>query len=330
MDNKTVKRSFWQKPWGLKEGFLIGAGLIIAGLLLEASIGPVVWSVLVWPSNIILVAAFVLLIIIAHCLRKKVYLFSYLTTFKAAVPILAYAVVLTVIMGVTRQQVHGRWLNDMLSFWPFVLIYVCMSFMLGMLVLKRLSLAVHHSWKVRVKSDIPFLFNHLGFFLALVCATAGNADMQSLQMVTKVGETEWRAQDEDGNIVELPIAIELKKFIMEEYPADARGKKTPKRFASDIQILTKSGHNFLTTVDVNKPVSVEGWKIYQYGYDTEKGAESTTSIFELVKDPWIVFVYAGIFMMIAGALCMLLFMSRGNVPAVDEKTDSEDKKEGRS
>jgi len=55
----------------------------------------------------------------------------------------------------------------------------------------------------------------------------------------------------------------------------------PKRFASEILIKTKSGENIQATIDVNKPVEVDGWKIYQYGYDTEMGAMSEVSILEL-------------------------------------------------
>lgn len=302
------KRSFWEKPWGLKEGFAIGAGIIIAGLVLEASIGPVVWEVLVWPANIVLLGCFVLLILIGHFLRRKVHLFSYLATYKAAVPTLSYAVVLTVIMGVTRQKVNGRWLNDMLSFWPFVLIYVYITFMLGLLVFKRLSLLFKHSAKTVLKTDIPFLLNHLGLFLTLACAVAGNGDKQDWKVTTQVGETEWRGLDDYGKVKELDIAIELKKFIMEEYPSESGKRRMPKRFASEVQIYTKSGKNISATVDVNKPLEVDGWKIYQYGYDEEKGTESDISILELVKDPWLEFVYAGIWMMIAGAACLLLFI----------------------
>ena len=34
----------WTKPYGMKEGFLIGGGLIIAGLMLELSSGPGDWD----------------------------------------------------------------------------------------------------------------------------------------------------------------------------------------------------------------------------------------------------------------------------------------------
>ena len=187
----------------------------------------------------------------------------------------------------------------MLSFWPFVLIYVYIAVILGVIILQRL---LHlHSWK----RDVPFLLNHLGLFLALTTATLGNADMQRVKMICGIGESEWRAMTADGRIIEMPIAIELKKFIMETYDDGS-----PKRFASEIQILTKSGKNIETVVDVNKPHEVDGWKIYQYGYDTQMGAQSQISILELVSDPWLPMVYTGIYMMLAGAVCMFVIGGR--------------------
>ena len=42
----------------MKEGFLIGGGLIFAGLMLELSVGPVVWDAFAWPVNGIVLAGF--------------------------------------------------------------------------------------------------------------------------------------------------------------------------------------------------------------------------------------------------------------------------------
>ena len=291
----------WTKPYGMKEGFLIGGGLIIAGLMLELSVGPVNWDAFRWPVNGIVLAGFLALIAIIFLLRKKVYGFLFIGTYKAAIPALVYAVVLTIIMGLTRQEVNGTWLNNMLSFWPFVLTYVYIAVILGQIILRR---TLHFQWK----RDIPFLLNHLSLFLAMTTATLGNADMQRLKMITVKGETEWRALTPQQQVVEMPIAIELKEFIMETYDDGS-----PRRFASNIQILTKTGKNIQTTVEVNKPVEVDGWKIYQYGYDTQMGAMSQTSILELVSDPWLPLVYTGIYMMLAGAVCMFILGGRKRV-----------------
>jgi len=272
----------------MKKGFLIGGGIIIIGLILELIVGPVKWEAFAWPVNGIVLVGFLTIILALFLLRKKIPAFRFIGTYQAAIPTLTYAVVLTIIMGLTKQTSDGTWLNSMLTFWPFVLIYVYMAVILGMVILRR--------------HDIPFLLNHFGLFLAMTTATLGNADMQRLMMITNVGEIEWRALNQNGEVREMSLTVELKRFIMETYDDGS-----PKRFASEIQILTKSGKRIETTVDVNKPVEVEGWKIYQYGYDTQMGAMSQTSILELVRDPWLPAVYTGIYMMLAGAVCMFIF-----------------------
>ena len=284
----------WNKPWTFKEGFLIGGGLIVAGLLLELTVGPVVWDAFAWPANGLVLAGFVFMIVAMHLLRRQVYAFRFLTTYQAAIPAMCYAVVLTIVMGLTRQVVNGTWINNMLSFWPFVLIYVYMAVILGLVVLKT-------PFSIKSASKIVAGLFHLGLFITMTTATLGNADMQRMKMITAKGEPEWRAIDQQGYVKEMPLAIELQEFIMETYDDGS-----PRRFASKIEILTQEGKKYQATVDVNKPAEVEGWKIYQYGYDTQAGAQSNISILKLVSDPWLPYVYIGIFLMLGGGLLMFI------------------------
>ena len=293
----------------MKEGLLIGGGLIVAGLLLELSVEPVVWDAFRWPVNCVVLAGLLVMIAAMWLLHGRVYAFRFLMTYQAAIPAMGYAVVLTIIMGLTRQTQDGRWLNNMLTFWPFVLEYVYMAVILGLVVLKRTAMLRQNCntrWEDTVR-QVAFLLNHLGLFIAMVTATLGNADMQRLKMVCLEGQPEWRALTQQ-EVMELPLAIELRKFIMETYDDGS-----PKRYASEVNILTKSGKNIETTIDVNKPAEVEGWKIYQYGYDTQAGPRSQMSILELVSDPWLPVVYTGIFMMLGGAACMFVFGRRRKV-----------------
>ncbi len=286
--------TMWKKPWSMKEGALLGAGMIVVGLMLELSAGPVVWELFMWPANLIMLAVMVLMLLFMHLYRQRCYAFQFLSTLPAVVPTLCYVVMLTIVMGLTRQTVGGAGLNNMLTFWPFVLIYFYLTMQLGLVILRRMT---HLKWK----RDLLFMLSHVGLFLAMTTATLSNPDMRRVKMITAVGEPEWRVINEAGEIQELPLAIELRKFIMEEYDDG-----TPRRFASDVNIFTKSGKNISATVDVNKPLSVEGWKIYQYGYDTAKGRDSSISILELVSDPWLPYVYAGIWMMVLGAVLMFV------------------------
>ena len=297
MKDETRDKTIERKPWNLLEGFAIGAVLIGIGLILQWTIGPVVWSVFSWPVNGITLTLFLLAIVLMTVLAKQCRLFRFLSTQQVAIPTLVYAVVLTIVMGLTQQKAGGRGIDNMLSYWPFVLIYALMAIVLGMVCLRRL---LHFRFSI---ANLQFMAFHLGLFIVLLTATLGNADMQRLKLISFVGQIEWRGVNEENRVVETPLAIELQRFIMETYD-----NGSPKRFASEIVVRTKGGEAKHAVVDVNKPVRIGGWKIYQYGYDTQKGAESQMSILELVRDPWLPAVYTGIFLMPLGAL--LMFMQR--------------------
>lgn len=276
----------------------MGGGLLFVGLMLQVAMGPIRWELFSWPVNLIVLVLLLAAIGIMFLLRRKVYAFEWLMHAGAAVPCLVYAAALTILMGLLPQVRTGGmpWLSQMLRFWPFVLIWT------WMMLISALA-ALNHIFRWKMK-EIPFILNHLGVVVAIVAATLGNADIQSLQMTVFTDEPEWRAVDDAGTLHEPGLAIELHKFTIEEYEDG-----TPKRFASDITVYTEDGKTIPGTVEVNKPLKVNGWKIYQYGYDVRMGPESTYSVFQLVRDPWIFWVYLGIFMMIAGALCLMLFMA---------------------
>lgn len=400
----------WFKPWGYKEGFAVCGGLFLVGTLWQALLGKCTLSLLAWPVNMYAGIVYVLLLLALYVFFRKYYFVRWMSSYQAAVSAMISLVLLTVIMGLTRQlrpeaTVTGidAWLgfSQMLSACSFVLLFFWFVTLLGMVILRRMH---HLSWR-----DLPFLLNHLGLFLALTGAVLGSADMQRLEMTTQVGKAEWRALNRQKEILELPLAIELHDFTIDEYPpklmlidnesgkalpagkpenilieddfnqgnlldweievADklpmaasvatedtvkfvefhsmgatcalyVKAKNTksneqhegwvscgsfmfpykalrlnqqvslimpdrePRRFASEVTVYTQSGEQAKATVEVNRPFEIDGWKIYQLSYEESKGRWSDISVFELVRDPWLPVVYTGIWMMIAGAVCM--------------------------
>lgn len=399
----------WSRPWRYKEGMVIGAGLLVIGILLQMAVGAIDWNLFAYPVNVIVLVVYVIALIAMHLLRKRVYLFGWLSHYSAAVSALLWVVIMTVVMGLIRQAPSGHASVDLLGFsqmissWPFVLLYFWMVTALGMTILRA---GYPFKW-----SRLSFLLNHIGLFVALIAATLGNADMQRLKMTTRAGNAEWRATDDKGHLVELPLAIELKDFTIDEYPPKlmlidnetgrtlpekspvhllleegvsggdlqdwqltieqsipmaasvATGdtlkftefhsmgatyavylkavnrksrqaeegwvscgsflfpykairldsltslvmpEREPQRFASEVKIYTQEGTITEGTIEVNRPLEVNGWKIYQLSYDETKGRWSDISVFELVRDPWLPVVYAGIMMMMAGAICLFV------------------------
>jgi len=100
-----------------------------------------------------------------------------------------------------------------------------------------------------------------------------------------------------GNFVHEPAFM----FLDNKY-ALAMTIPEPKEFSSQIEVVQNNGKRETLKLIVNDPVHVGAWNLYQLSYDEEKGKWSTLSVIEAIRDPWISFVYAGIFMVIAGAL----------------------------
>lgn len=312
----------WSKPWNLTEAFTIGIGLVTTGLLLQYTVGPVDWDMLAWPVNAVLLALLVtgMAAVWWAGTRRGIYACHWLGGLDNAIGALGCVVVATLVMGLTRQvpfnaptlhdnPLDALGLTRMLSFWPLVLLYLWLTFSLGVVVLRRL---IPFHWR-----NVPFLLLHAGLLMVLLCGTLGSADMQRLKMYVAKSTPEWRALTDDGRVVELPLAIDLNQFVMEHHNDSLR---TPKRYASDLDILTRDGRRLHTVIEVNRPASAMGWRIYQYGYDRMPGTtghEGIVSILELVRDPWLPAVYTGIYMLIAGALCLLFITPR-------KKNDTDD------
>lgn len=403
----------WKHPWGFKEGLLIGAGLIITGILLQLSVGAFSIDFLQFPINAFIGVFFIILVAVLFRLSAKNKVIRWFGGMEASVTVIAIFLVLVIVMGLTRQSatidktglLGAIGFKNMLSAWSFVLLYIYLTIVLGLATLRRLK-------NFRWQKDVPFLLNHVGLFITLVAAVLGSADIHRYQMVVGLDTPEWRVTDENGKVIEMDLAIELNKFTIDEFPpklmlinnntgkvmpdkqpatllvenstkkgelldwqvniekildnsapvvgkdkvqfvefhsegaaaavfVKAKNKKSgqtvsgwvssgsylfpyhalklndelsmvmpdrePKRFASDVSVFTKDGKSITKTIEVNKPLKVNGWKIYQISYNERMGKWSDTSKFELVRDPWIAIVYTGIFMMILGALGLFIF-----------------------
>lgn len=81
----------------------------------------------------------------------------------------------------------------------------------------------------------------------------------------------------------------------------------PKKYSSELELFAKDGTTEKVTIEVNKPYTFKGWKIYQLSYDENMGRWSETSVLELVRDPWLPVVYLGLFMILAGVVYIFWF-----------------------
>ena len=93
----------WQKPWGYKEGFAVCGGLFLVGTLWQVTLGKCTLSLFAWPVNIYAGVVYVLLLLALYLFFRKYYFVRWMSSYQAAVSAMISLVVMTVIMGLTRQ-----------------------------------------------------------------------------------------------------------------------------------------------------------------------------------------------------------------------------------
>lgn len=256
-----------------KTGIVFGCGLVVAGLLLQLAIGQIDWTLLAWPTNAAALCFFVAALLAMHLLRRKMWFFNWLSSNASSICSMAFAIIAC-----------------MLPSWPAALVFIWLAMSLGLVILRVGS----RRWTIRT---VAFMLNHCGLLAVLIGAALGNADLQRMRMAAGLaslgGEPQDIAYDSDGTTArKMDFAIALNKF-------------DQSRYASYVTVYDKeNGEKLDAVIEVNRPISVRGWTVYQLSYDYEHGDDARYSIFELVRDPWLPIVYAGIFMILAGAVSL--------------------------
>lgn len=404
----TDKKNIWQYPWRYAESIFIVLGLIAVGFALQLTLGKFDFLFMTNPINLILGGGVIVFLVLFSFTRKTQF-YQWFSGVPFSVTLISALLILGIAMGLIPQLVrldphaHDMWsilgLRQVTSSWPFVLVYFITLLSLGSLIIRRL---IKFDWR-----DYTFYFNHIGLWILLFAAGLGSADLRRYVMYVYEGETEWRVYNDNKDVLELPIAIQLNDFVMDEYPpkltvieretgepqpvdkplyyqidekypqgnlgrwdihvdeyihqairnsdstyrevpmpgstpavlvtvkdnetgdvlkgwvcggnlsqlymmlpltekyAMVMTQPEPKRFMSDINVFTQDEETKHTELEVNKPLKIGNWVIYQYGYDNAAGKASNYSSFELVYDPWVVPVYIGIILFALGSICLI-------------------------
>lgn len=129
----------------------------------------------------------------------------------------------------------------------------------------------------------------------------GTAPAMKLEVTDKVHQTKVSGWIGSGSYI-FPAKV---LNVSDEF-AVALANPQPKEYRSRVSFFTPDGRKGEFLLRVNQPYDLDGWKIYQYGYDEQKGQWSNLSRVEVIRDPWLPAVYMGIYMLMAGTLLMLI------------------------
>jgi cytochrome c biogenesis protein ResB len=266
------------------------------------------------PVNIFFGIVIVLLIVIFSFFHESP-VYRWFSGIPFAVTLIAALLIFCSLLGLIPQvpRMHSGnmpkdWysvlgLRQVNSSWSFVFLYFLLLLALGMVIARRLI-------RFNIK-HYGFYLSHIGLWIFLFAAGLGGPDKRDYTLYVAEGESNSLAH-QGNQLSQLPFSVRLNDFDIEEYPQDSlqqtrRVQATPKRFVSDVEVLTEKGKRIQALIEVNKPLKTGAWTIYQYSYDMDAGKRSKYSIFKIVYDPWLPLVYAGIILLAAGAVCMVGF-----------------------
>lgn len=160
-------------------------------------------------------------------------------------------------------------------------------------LLLMLSLSIVTVRNVRSRRPLPSVLSHGGLLLILFTGFFGAPDFIDARLVAIREEASHIAVNTRAEAVPLPFDVRLDEFEVDCYPDGV----SPKQYSSTLDI---NGERHVTSV--NHPCRVDGFLIYQSGYDTENGRYS---VLKVVRDPWLPFVLLGMAVLAAGALLEL-------------------------
>jgi hypothetical protein len=158
-------------------------------------------------------------------------------------------------------------------------------------------------WNISVKEYLPFAIKtDSGYVPADKPGSMAVAFVETKNRLTGDTASGWITS---GSLMFDPRFLDLKRskllFLTEP---------EPKKFESLLVVKDTRGMADTVRLEVNKPYRMKGWKLYQTSYDTQMGKYSTVSVIEAVRDPWLPVVYAGILLLLGGAV-YLFWLGRG-------------------
>ena len=147
------------------------------------------------------------------------------------------------------------------------------------------------------RRDFGFSIIYLGLLLVLLAGLLASLFKEEGFMEMKKGQTQDDFWINDESSKSLGFSLSLKDFSVEFYPKEVKGMRFIKAYKTSVGISRNGKLLKEATIEVNKPLTFEGFWFYQYGYEP-KLPEQT--VLQVVKDPGLPLAYSGYIILMVG------------------------------
>lgn len=250
---------------------------------------------LAFPASLLLAVAFVLAAFVLHRYYPHSRVVRVLGSLRCSRVLLG--------IGAIGLAVEGTWSVPLHDSVPAVIFALVLLLSLALTVLDGVSRSAQaarsattrpaQTTSSATRPGIPALLSHAGIALILFAALFGAPDSTRARITVPQGEAVSVARTDDGLLLPLPFEVALEQFTIDHYP-DGR---SPRQYTSRLRIDGEA-----CEVSVNHPLRHGGYTIYQDNYDQQAGS---FTVLQLVRDPWLPLIFAGIALLAAGAIGLL-------------------------
>ena len=271
---------------------------------------------LAFPASLLLAVAFVLAAYVLHRYYPQSKLVRALSSLRCSRVLLG--------VGAIGLAVEGTWSVPLHDTIPAAIFALVLLLSLSLTVLdgvRRMATrpastsGTTRPAQTATRPTIPALLSHAGIAVILFAALFGAPDVTRARITLYApvpeqcpvqapdatraritvpqGKAVTIARTDDGLLLPLPFEVALEQFTIDHYP-DSR---SPRQYTSRLRIDGKA-----CEVSVNHPLRHGGYTIYQDSYDQQAGS---FTVLQLVRDPWLPLIFAGIALLAAGAIGLL-------------------------
>ena len=213
----SEKNPLWKYPWRYRESFFISAELLIIGFAFELFTKGKGVEPIKWPLNLIIGISFILILLSLRVLFRKHPIIKWFSSIPAAISSLSLFTLMVLLLGFLSQNdqqasilIRSLGLSHVKNSWPFVIAQIYLLTTLGFVTIRRAS--------PLTRKNLGFLLNHAGLWIALSTATLGAGDLKRWYInIYEDKDFVPHAYDDNRNLHELPFAVKLIDFDIEEY-----------------------------------------------------------------------------------------------------------------
>lgn len=265
----------------MRTAYLCGGAYFGAAVLLQLLVGDVPLELFAFPVNAAVLMLWAVVLWVLYREKRHSQLVSALLDIRATFLLIGIFLLSCLVAGLTEHRVTASW-------WFSASLLALLS---------HLLMVIYRGAGLRRANPVRFALNHVGLFLLLAGGFFGNADLREWRVRAMEGEQVLEMYDMAGGSITLGNGLRIMRVHAGYYPDGM-----PQSYEATVMVNDKE-----VTLRVNEPYALS-WcdELYLIGYEHHAQGEPASCMLQLVRQPWRMVQWLGIWMILTGSVLIFI------------------------